>query len=280
MRDGSRPAAARGPCTTCAASGRIAGLPRHGGVATRGSDVAEDSTHTGLTRMSDYEAKAWQAAINALERKSSRRRLPRRLRKVGSQAQELAATSWDRAPGTESMEQLFGRAIHGLRVLTFDPALNSVDVAKVERRYAAQHPDVGSLADVQLLDLRVCDTALPRVRARYAAMAAGRCSGHVGFHGAHHRPRRRALRLRRTRAGGGGLRPRCPVLGLRRYSGRQDPNPAVAVPAHPADDAPGHLDTAPRPPAGRRYREGLPRARLPARQDQACPSRARRRRGA
>ncbi|MBA2507879.1 MAG: EcsC family protein [Nocardioidaceae bacterium] len=135
--------------------------------------MAEDSTHTGLTRMSDYEAKAWQAAINALERKSSRRRLPRRLRKVGSQAQELAATSWDRAPGTESMEQLFGRAIHGLRVLTFDPALNSVDVAKVERRYAAQHPDVGSLADVQLLDLRVCDTALPRVRARYAAMAAG-----------------------------------------------------------------------------------------------------------
>ena len=65
-------------------------LPRHGGVATRGSDVAEDSTHTGLTRMSDYEAKAWQAAINALERKSSRRRLPRRLRKVGSQAQELS----------------------------------------------------------------------------------------------------------------------------------------------------------------------------------------------
>jgi len=58
VRDGSRPAAARGPCTTCAASGRIAGLPRHGGVATRGSDVAEDSTHTGLTRMSDYEAKA------------------------------------------------------------------------------------------------------------------------------------------------------------------------------------------------------------------------------
>ncbi len=124
--------------------------------------MAEDSTHSGLTRMSDYEVKAWQAAIDALERKSSRRRLPRRLRQAGSRAQELAATSWDRAPGTESMEELFGRAIHGLRVLTFDPALNSVDVAKSS---AATPPSIPRSGRWRMCSCSTCASVTPHCRA-------------------------------------------------------------------------------------------------------------------
>lgn len=122
-------------------------------------------------QMSPYELRAWNEAIERLnQRKTSRVR-----QAVGAATAPLkgaAANVWQAMPGHDEIEQQVFKALLGLKTLTFDPALRSVDATKTFRRHGVE-TGAGLLA----FDLAELDRGLPITRTLYVGTAAAEGGG-------------------------------------------------------------------------------------------------------
>ncbi|MBF4765009.1 EcsC family protein [Nocardioides islandensis] len=121
-----------------------------------------------ISRMSPYERRAWTEAIERLNRRdeSAARRLASR---VSAPVKSTAVKVWAKVPLHGDVEGLVTQSLQGLFTVTFGPAMNSVNPAKVAKR-------VGSpFEQFHTLDLQMLDKAVPRTRWYYTlgAMAEG-----------------------------------------------------------------------------------------------------------
>lgn len=115
--------------------------------------------------MSPYDRKAWMAATERLARQ---RESKVRQAVSGAVAPALRAASgaWDRVPAHENLEAQVSSAMAGMKAVTFDPALRSVNADKVLRRRGASCRE-----DLFDLDLKQLDRSLPGLRTVYSGAA-------------------------------------------------------------------------------------------------------------
>ena len=115
--------------------------------------------------MSPYEQAAWDAAISRL----NRRRSSKARRAIGiatTPVKKAAGGAWQRLPLNEDVERQVMKAVGGMKAVTFDPALRSVDAAKALKRHG-----VSTRAELMGLDLQRLDRSLPGFRTLYSALA-------------------------------------------------------------------------------------------------------------
>jgi hypothetical protein len=115
--------------------------------------------------MSPYEQAAWDAAISRL----NRRRDSKARTAVGlatAPVKKAAGDAWKRFPLNDDVERQVMKALEGLKAVTFDPALRSVDVGKAMTRHG-----VSNRAELMGLDLQRLDRSLPGFRTFYSALA-------------------------------------------------------------------------------------------------------------
>jgi hypothetical protein len=115
--------------------------------------------------MSDYDRKAWTDATDRLARQRAGR-----VRKAVSVAtgpvKQVASGAWNRVPTHDGLEAQVSSAMAGMKAVTFDPALRSVDAEKVLRRRGAS-----SRGDLFELDMKKLDRSLPGLRTLYSGTA-------------------------------------------------------------------------------------------------------------
>lgn len=124
-----------------------------------------DGPPSGYASMSDYERGAWDAAVERLNQKEDSR-LRRKIGAVTKPAKDKAAQAWSAVPKHDDIEKQILKALGGMKALSFDPALRSVNASKVLRRHG-----VGSAKDLHGLDLRQLDRSMPGLRTFYAGTA-------------------------------------------------------------------------------------------------------------
>ena len=115
--------------------------------------------------MSPYEQAAWDATLRRL----NRRRDSKVRKAVGTATapvKRAAETAWSKVPVHEDIERQVIKALSGMKAVTFDPALRSVDVSKALRRHG-----VSTRAELMKLDLQQLDRSLPGFRTFYSALA-------------------------------------------------------------------------------------------------------------
>lgn len=79
---------------------------------------------------------------------------------------KAAGDAWKRFPLNEDVERQVMKALEGLKAVTFDPALRSVDVGKALSRHG-----VSTRAELMELDLQRLDRSLPGFRTLYSTIA-------------------------------------------------------------------------------------------------------------
>lgn len=115
--------------------------------------------------MSAYEQTAWDTSLRRLKR----RRSSKASKAVGiatSPVKKVAADVWHKVPVHEGVERQVMKALDGMKAVTFDPALRSVDATKALKRHG-----VSSRAELMEFDLQQLDRSLPGFRTLYAALA-------------------------------------------------------------------------------------------------------------
>lgn len=116
-------------------------------------------------KMSPYEQKAWDATLRRL----NRRRNSKARKAVGvatNPVKKAAGGAWHKLPVHQDVEQQVMKALGGMKAVTFDPALRSVDAAKALKRHG-----VSTRAELLKLDLQQLDRSLPGFRTFYSALA-------------------------------------------------------------------------------------------------------------
>lgn len=117
-------------------------------------------------KMSPYEQNAWDSTLRSL----NRRRNSKARKAVGvatTPVKKAAEGAWHKFPVHEDVEQQVMKALSGMKAVTFDPALRSVDAAKALKRHG-----VSTRAELLLkLDLQQLDRSLPGFRTFYSALA-------------------------------------------------------------------------------------------------------------
>lgn len=143
----------------------------------------------GLKKLSDYERRAWDALGTELVARAQepekgpldavRGRLRAVNRTVASKTQGVI----DKLPA-EKVEGVFRQTMGGLRSVTLDPAIASVNDSSIRNHYVDLGAPVGSLEEILDLDLEVIDRGLPPLGARYmlgmgveGALSAGAVTG-------------------------------------------------------------------------------------------------------
>ncbi|GAA4129622.1 hypothetical protein GCM10022215_42390 [Nocardioides fonticola] len=121
--------------------------------------------------MSSYERSAWTASIERLNRhrESPIRQLAS---KATSPVREVLGGAWNKVPAHAGIEEQIGRAMAGMKTVTFDPALRSVNAQRSLRRLGVEDSD-----DLKALDLRTLDKSLPAVRTLYSGLALAEGAG-------------------------------------------------------------------------------------------------------
>jgi hypothetical protein len=129
--------------------------------------------HDSQNAMSPYEASAW----SELREESLRRQ---RQQLVNSATRERISSVTQRIgervraiPGAEDAEAVVAAALEGLRGMTMDWAMMSVNEERVLAKFRKRGATPATLADLRDFDLERCDKAIPRLRARYTSAAAG-----------------------------------------------------------------------------------------------------------
>lgn len=116
-------------------------------------------------KMSLYEQEAWDASLRRL----NRRRNSRARKAIGvatTPVKKAAEVAWHKLPVHQDVEQQVMKALGGMKAVTFDPALRSVDAAKALKRHG-----VSTRAELLKLDLQQLDRSLPGFRTFYSALA-------------------------------------------------------------------------------------------------------------
>lgn len=116
--------------------------------------------------MSPYEQKVWDAAVNRLTRERESK-----IRELGSRAsaplKRAGGRAWAAVPAQEGLERQVLKMLGGMKAVTFDPALRSVDAGKALERH-----QVADRTGLFGLDLRDLDRSLPAFRTAFTGLAA------------------------------------------------------------------------------------------------------------
>lgn len=116
-------------------------------------------------KMSPYEQEAWDATLRRLnQRRNSKAR-----KAVGvatTPVKKAAGAAWHKLLVHKDVEQQVMKALGGMKAVTFDPALRSVDATKALQRHG-----VSTRAELMKLDLQQLDRSLPGFRTFYSALA-------------------------------------------------------------------------------------------------------------
>lgn len=116
-------------------------------------------------KMSPYEQNAWDSTLRSLNRRrNSKARKVAGL--VTTPVKKAADGAWRKLPVHEDVEQQVMKALSGMKSVTFDPALRSVDAAKALKRHG-----VSTRAELLMFDLQQLDRSLPGFRTFYSALA-------------------------------------------------------------------------------------------------------------
>ena len=121
--------------------------------------------------MSDYEARAWADAVERLNRQRESK-VRQKVRNVTGPARDAAGKAWSSVPGNEKLAKQVLKASDGMKAVTFDPALRSVDARKALARHGVASPD-----ELRALDLRDVDRTRRGVRTLYTGMAMAEGGG-------------------------------------------------------------------------------------------------------
>lgn len=122
-------------------------------------------------RMSAYERTAWDAAVERLNRQRESR-VRQTVRSVTGPARGAAGKAWDSVPGSGKLATQVVKAFDGMKAVTFDPALRSVDARKALERHGVTSPE-----ELRTLDLRDVDRTRRGVRTLYTGMAMAEGGG-------------------------------------------------------------------------------------------------------
>lgn len=117
------------------------------------------------SEMSSYERDAWNAAVARLNRQRDGR-VRKALGTASAPATRAAKAAWAVVPRHEQLEEQVVKALSGMKSVTFDPALRSVNADKALKRHG-----VSSAEELHSLDLRRLDRSLPGFRTVFAAAA-------------------------------------------------------------------------------------------------------------
>ncbi len=127
--------------------------------------------------MSEYEHKTWVDLQKQAQRRKQRRVLKPETRQKIAAASSRAGSAAKAVPGADLAQDTFMATLEGLRVVTMDAAMASVNKERVLKRYRRQSISVYSLRDIQGLDLAECDAAIPHLRLRYSSASAAQGVG-------------------------------------------------------------------------------------------------------
>lgn len=130
--------------------------------------------------MSYYERRAWQTLLCEATADSDQpgrfNALSQSVKTRAKDAAGKARAAVERVPGAslaiEAVDAMVAKAMEGLHVVLVQRGMNSVKPAGVFAMFADEGITVQSYADVRNLDLKHCDTSVPRRRERYIALAA------------------------------------------------------------------------------------------------------------
>lgn len=117
------------------------------------------------SEMSPYERKAWDAAVERLNRQREGR-VRKALGIATAPAARMGKATWDAVPHHEELEGQLVKALGGLKSVTFDPALRSVNAGEALKRHG-----VSSADEMRRLDLQLLDGSLPGFRTAFATAA-------------------------------------------------------------------------------------------------------------
>jgi hypothetical protein len=115
--------------------------------------------------MSPYEQAAWDAAVSRLNRRRNSK-AQRTVAMATAPVKKAAADAWKRFPLNEDVELQVMKALEGMKAVTFDPTLRSVDAGKAMSRHG-----VSTRAELMELDLQRLDRSLPGFRTLYSTLA-------------------------------------------------------------------------------------------------------------
>lgn len=118
-----------------------------------------------VQKMSPYEQNAWDSTLRRLNRRRNSQ-VRKAVGVITTPVKKAAAGAWHNFPLHEDVEQQVMKALSGMKAVTFDPALRSVDAAKALERH-----DVSTRAELLKLDLQQLDRSLPGFRTFYSALA-------------------------------------------------------------------------------------------------------------
>lgn len=122
-------------------------------------------------RMSAYERSAWDAAVERLNHQRESK-VRQKVRSVTGPVRGAAGRAWGSVPGNEQLAKTVVRAFDGMKAVTFDPALRSVDARKALDRHGVASPE-----ELRTLDLRDVDRSRRGVRTLYTGMAMAEGGG-------------------------------------------------------------------------------------------------------
>ena len=131
----------------------------------RARDPRGPEPHMSTSEMSPYELKAWESSVARL----NRRRDSRVRKAVGAgtaPVKRAAKSTWAAIPHHEDLETQVMKALDGLKAVTYDPALRSVDAEKALKRHG-----VARASEMRDLDLRQLDRSLPGFRTAFTTAA-------------------------------------------------------------------------------------------------------------
>lgn len=128
--------------------------------------------------MSDYERKAWEALLGAARGVERPGRFESLSRGIAGRAKGVAAAARsgvEQLPGATAAigkaDELTAKALETLHTVLVERGLRSVKPANVFAMFADEGVAVGSYDEVRKLDLKHCDSSVPRRKERYIALA-------------------------------------------------------------------------------------------------------------
>lgn len=121
--------------------------------------------------MSAYERTAWEAAVERLNRQRESK-VREKVRSLTGPARGAAGKAWNAVPGSEKLANQVVKAFDGMKAVTFDPALRSVDASKALDRHGVASPE-----ELRTLDLRDVDRTRRGIRTIYTGMAMAEGGG-------------------------------------------------------------------------------------------------------
>lgn len=122
---------------------------------------------------SEYERLAWERVGVLITKQTQRKSLiPAGARQLAERAGEKVSKTWDKVPGSDTLDDALLKALGGLKDVALDTAMASVSEKHVISRFAKHGCPIASIAEIRSLELEQVDRVMPKLRLRYSLVTA------------------------------------------------------------------------------------------------------------